>query len=211
MKLKTIIQRVIFHEGPVFYLGLVVDRFLFKMFFQHYYGKTFRHYGRNIKWGIHGMKYCIPRSVRISSPHLISIADNCQFDEYVYLQCHHEGEGLFVGNNTRVNAFSHIQAFSKITIGNNVLIAPFSHISGGNHGNVNDDRPKMEHPYFKAGEINIGDGVWLGRSSHVLGGVSLGRNCIVAAGAVVTKSFPEFSVIGGIPARTLRRKDDHRT
>ena len=52
-------------------------------------------------------------------------------------------------------------------------------------------------------DIILGEGVWVGVGAIVLGGVTVGSHSIVAAGAVVTKSFPEHSVIAGIPARRI--------
>lgn len=186
---------------------LIYDRILFRLFLRSYYKKIFNSYGDNIRWGKHGLRLTIPRTVRLSCPEKISIGDNCQFDEFVYLQAHHEGEGLYIRNNVRVNAFTHIQAYSRITLEDHVLIAPFCHVNSGNHGMRDKDSPIMLQPYVKAGPITIGTGSWLGRNSHVLGNVSLGVNCVVACGAVVTKSFPNFTVVGGVPAKVLKRHD----
>jgi acetyltransferase-like isoleucine patch superfamily enzyme len=50
----------------------------------------------------------------------------------------------------------------------------------------------------------IDDDCWLGEGCRVLKGVHLGRGCVVGANAVVTRSFPPYSVVGGVPARLLR-------
>lgn len=49
----------------------------------------------------------------------------------------------------------------------------------------------------------IGDGCWIGEGACILKGVELGENCVVGANAVVTKSFPAGSVLGGVPARRI--------
>lgn len=209
--MRKIIDKLVMFGGCSGILLLIFDRLSFYLYKKKYYKNIFLHYGENIRWGKHSLRVTIPNSVRISNPDKIAIGDNCQFDEHVYLQCHHDGEGLFIRNNVRVNAFTHIQAFSKITIGDFVLIAPFSHINSGNHSVREHNTPIMNQPCEKAGAIIIGEGTWIGRSSHVLGNVSLGKNCVVAAGAVTTKSFPDFSVVGGIPAKTLKANYDPKS
>ena len=204
----SFVEKVIFYDGLAFYVTLIWDRLVFHIFYKNYYQKKFLFYGHNIRWGKHSQRFTIPNSIRIGTPEKISIGNNCQFDEYCYIQCHHGGEGLFIGDNTRVNAFTHIQAYSKIVIEGDVLIAPFSHINSGNHGFDNPTLPIMDQAYSKAGAIQIGRGTWLGRSSQVLGGVSLGINCVVASGSVVTQSFPDHSILGGVPARNIRKITD---
>jgi acetyltransferase-like isoleucine patch superfamily enzyme len=54
--------------------------------------------------------------------------------------------------------------------------------------------------------IKIGKNCWIGSKVSILDGVQLGNGCIVAAGAVVTKSFPDNSIIGGVPAKLLKTR-----
>jgi acetyltransferase-like isoleucine patch superfamily enzyme len=61
---------------------------------------------------------------------------------------------------------------------------------------------------MQVGRVVIGNGCWLGARSVILKNVTLGDRCVVAAGAVVTKSFPARSVIAGVPARLLRTLSD---
>lgn len=189
----------------IVYLVILLDRIAFYLFFQWYYRRRFRHYGKNIRWGRYYRRLTIPGNIRISCPEKISIGDNCQFDEFTHLMCHHDGDGLFIGNNVRcANGFTHILAFSKLVIEDNVLIGAFVHINNGNHGYAGNEIPIMDQPYVRSGEIRISTGSWIGRNAHVLGGVTIGRNCVVAANAVVTKDAPDYCVVGGIPARVLK-------
>lgn len=203
--MKRIFSFFEYYGGFLGILVLIYDRISFYTYKKYFYKKIFLNYGNNIRWGKHGLRLTIPKNIRISSPHKISIGDNCQFDEYVYLQVHHEGEKLIIKNNVRVNAFTHIQAYSEIIINDYVLIAPFSHINSGNHGFDNMKEPIMNQAYKKAGIILIGKGSWIGRNSHILGNVQIGKNTVIGAGSVVTKSFDEFSIIVGVPARLIRK------
>lgn len=202
-KVQRWFRYVVIDYGIWSILIIPVDRIFFLLFFRHYYKSIFKKYGRNVRWGKHGMRRLIPFNVRVSSPHLIEIGDDCQFDEGVYLQVHHEGEGLVIGNGTRINANTHIQAFSKIVIGDHVLVAPYCHINSGNHGFRDKGVPIMFQDHIKGGSINIGRGAWMGRNAHVLGGAFIGEFSVIAAGAVVTKMAPEYSRLVGVPAKNI--------
>lgn len=56
----------------------------------------------------------------------------------------------------------------------------------------------------------IGDGSWLGKNVVVIGNVSIGKNCVIAANSVVTKDVPDYSIAAGIPARVIKRYDFDR-
>jgi acetyltransferase-like isoleucine patch superfamily enzyme len=56
--------------------------------------------------------------------------------------------------------------------------------------------------------IVIGDDCWIGAKASILDGTVIGRHCVVAAGAVVKGNFPDYSVIGGVPAKILRSLND---
>lgn len=187
---------------------IVFDRIAFYLFFKYYYKLKFSNYGDNIRWGRYYYRRTIPSNVRISCPEKISIGNNCQFDEFTHLMCHHDGDGLLIGNNVRCsNGFTHITAFAKVTIEDNVLISAFCQINNGNHGFHDKNLPVMYQTYTKSGEIVIGEGSWIGRNSHVIGKVKIGKNCIIGANSVVTKDVPEYSVAVGVPANAIKRVD----
>lgn len=90
-----------------------------------------------------------------------------------------------------------------ITIGNHVRIAPFVQIIAGNH-----DLSDPEGPIGKVigAPVAIGDNVWVGGRTVVTAGVSIGRNAVIAAGAVVTKDVPAYAIVGGVPAKLIRMR-----
>jgi acetyltransferase-like isoleucine patch superfamily enzyme len=122
-----------------------------------------------------------------------------------------EGGNLVIGQRT--SFFSNIYLSGEISIGcdclfgPNVTILTYSHI-------IADRRPiriqdaeylsKHEHPPYKP--VCIGDDCWIGVNAVILPGVKLGRGCVVGAGAVVTNSFDDYSIITGVPARLLRNR-----
>jgi acetyltransferase-like isoleucine patch superfamily enzyme len=108
-------------------------------------------------------------------------------------------ESLTLGSQVDIGEFTHIRAGGGVSIGNRVLIASHVVITSRAHPvalprwGVTDDRP-----------IVIEDDVWVGAGAIVLPGVTIGRGSVIAAGAVVTRSVPPMSVVGGMPARPLR-------
>lgn len=92
----------------------------------------------------------------------------------------------------------YISAMDKIYIGDYTQIAPNVGIISGNH-RAEDNRQ------FVLGEVRIGAYCWIGMGAVILPGVTLGDFTVVAAGAVVTKSFPDgYCVVGGVPAAKIK-------
>ena len=97
----------------------------------------------------------------------------------------------------------YIQANGKVVIGRGTIIGPNTGIVSANHNLENfhtHDTPK---------DVIIGKRCWIGMNCSILPGVELGNHTIVAAGSVVTKSFPEGEcIIAGVPAKVIRRLDE---
>lgn len=98
---------------------------------------------------------------------------------------------------------------APLTIGRKVIFGPNPTIITGDHRiNVvgkfimdsNEKLPENDAP------VVIEDDVWCGANVTILKGVTIGRGSVVAAGAVVTKSCPPYSIIGGVPAKVLKRR-----
>ena len=74
-----------------------------------------------------------------------------------------------------------------------------------NHSiDANSSVPYMKQD-LKFKDVYVGDGAWIGEKAIILPGVELGKRCVVAAGAVVTKSFPAYSLVGGVPAKVIKK------
>jgi len=96
-----------------------------------------------------------------------------------------------------VSGGCYIQGFNGIKIGDNTIFAPGIKIISANH-DANDLNKAV-----KSNPIIIGKNCWIGANAIILPGVELGDNVIVGAGAVVTKSFPNNSILVGNPAKII--------
>ena len=108
------------------------------------------------------------------------------------------GKGILrVGDNVRING-AHISCHCHIEIGNNVRIAPYSLILDDDFHSVKD-----HFGIGKSGKVTISDNVWIASRATILKGVKIGKNSVVAAGAVVVKDVPPNVVVGGVPAKII--------
>lgn len=91
---------------------------------------------------------------------------------------------------------------ATITLGENCYVAPNVGIITTNHNSSNPQK------HVEGKNICIGNNCWIGMNAVVLPGVVLGDNTVVAAGAVVTKSFPDgYCTVAGVPARVISRRN----
>lgn len=108
-----------------------------------------------------------------------------------------KGATLSIGEHTFINGVF-ISVESSITIGNHVDIAPYVMIMDDQMPHTYKGEDKIPLP------IVIGDHTWIATRSIILRGVTIGEGAVVAAGAVVTKDVAPYTLVGGIPARTIK-------
>lgn len=121
-------------------------------------------------------------------------------------------ENLSIGDGTSIPKGSTFYCTrAELNIGKKVIFGPRPTIITGDHRidiigkeiiDVSDAEklPEQDLP------VTIEDGCWLGANVTILKGVTLGRGSVVAAGAVVTKSFPPYSIVGGVPAKLIKMR-----
>lgn len=130
--------------------------------------------------------YEVPQSLRVFPPFYTDFGKNITV-----------GEGVFI------NACCHFQDHGGVTlgdgcqIGHNVVFATLNH-------ELAPERRKKTYP----APIVLGRNVWVGSNATILQGVTIGDNAVVAAGAVVTKDVAANTVVGGVPARFIKRIED---
>ena len=109
------------------------------------------------------------------------------------------GKNITFGKNVFINSGCKFQDQGGITVGNNVLIGHNVVLATLDHNICVSKRAELF-----AAPIVIEDNVWIGANVTITSGVTIGKGSIVAAGAVVTKDVPEYSIVGGVPAKVIR-------
>ncbi|MFZ4520398.1 MAG: acyltransferase [Bacteroidales bacterium] len=129
-----------------------------------------------------------------------NIGDECTIEDFVTIN---NGVGdVIIGNNSRIGMGNTI--IGPVHIGNDVIFAQNIVLSGLNHGYQDVNTPIRKQPVTKS-LIRIEDEVWIGANSVVVAGVTIGKHSVIAAGSVVTKDVPAFSVAVGNPARVIKQ------
>src|SRR4051812_29942488 len=109
-------------------------------------------------------------------------------------------ERLRIGARANIGWRCVLDARGGLTIGEDAVIASDTQLISGRHDIDDDDFTAYFDP------ITVGDHAWLATRSLVIGGVNIGRGAVVAAGAVVTRDVDERMVVGGVPARVIRKR-----
>ena len=110
------------------------------------------------------------------------------------------GKNIHIGKNVFINSNCTMQDQGGVYIGDDVLIGHNVCLLTLNHEFEPEKRAEL-HP----SPIHIGDRVWIGSNATILPGVSIGYGAIVAAGAVVTRDVEAKTVVGGVPAKLIKK------
>jgi acetyltransferase-like isoleucine patch superfamily enzyme len=140
----------------------------------------------------------------------IEIGDQCMIAELVTI-CAGIAPGhdlgpepiLRIGDRCVIGRGSHIVAHHSIEIGADVFTGPYVYITDQNHSYTDLEIP-VGRQWPANSPVRIGAGTWLGTGAVVLPGSDIGRNVVVAAGAVVRGNVPDYAVVGGVPAKVVR-------
>jgi acetyltransferase-like isoleucine patch superfamily enzyme len=119
----------------------------------------------------------------------------------IHLNCFINRFNIEIGKDTAINRKCYLDGRGGILIGDNVSISPEVHLITAQHS-INDSSFT-----FVKESIVLDDYVFIGTRAIVLPGVHLGKGCVVASGAVVTKSFPEYSIVAGVPAKIISTRN----
>ena len=139
------------------------------------------------------------------------IGENVHLD--IDFHCEY-GKHIFVGNQVVINMNCTFVDNNIIEIGNNVLIASNVQLYTATHSTkvheriMNDEEIKTGICKTYALPIKICDGAWIGGGSIVLPGVTIGKNSVIGAGSVVTRSIPDNCVAVGNPCRVIKYIDN---
>lgn len=106
-----------------------------------------------------------------------------------------------MGAHVAIDNYVNLYSAAKIKIGTKVAISREAFICTASHDITKANRPLVTAP------ITICDGVWIGARAIVLPGVTIGEGAVVAAGAVVTKDVEPWTVVGGNPAKVIKKRE----
>lgn len=139
----------------------------------------------------------------------MSIGANSTIDDNAILRCsgvlRNLGEGICVGSGTSIGAFNFLHGGGGITIGDNCLLGPYVSIYSENHVFANPNVPiRLQGEERKP--VVIGNDVWVGSGSTILAGVEIGSGAVIAAGSVVTRNVPPYHIVGGVPAKIIKKR-----
>lgn len=117
------------------------------------------------------------------------------------------GKSIQIGNNVGIGEFAYLGGAGGLEIGDDCIVGQYFSCHPENHVFTDLETPIRLQGVTRKG-IKINNNCWIGSKVSILDGVEIGDSCIIAAGAVVTKSFPKNSVIGGVPARLIKNRNN---
>lgn len=164
-----------------------------------------------VKWFVNpfvhkrGKRACIRRRTRLDVVpwNKFDLGEGSTIEDFSAIN---NGVGdVTIGARTRVGLSNTV--IGPVRIGNDVRLAQNVVLSGLNH-----NYQELSEPIHSQGvstvPIIIEDESWIGANAVIVPGVTVGRHSIVAAGSVVTKNVPAYSVVGGNPARVIKQYDE---
>jgi acetyltransferase-like isoleucine patch superfamily enzyme len=140
----------------------------------------------------------------------ITIGDDCFIGRNSILSCK-DGD-IELGDRANVGFNCNIMSTSLVRVGRDNLISAYTYLVGGG----NYDLDSVDIPINKSLRaernrgIRLGDNVWIGAHSVVLDGVSIGEGAAIAAGAIVAKDMPAWSIAAGVPAAVVKQRGQAR-
>ena len=141
-------------------------------------------------------------SVRMDTPpyRLFSLGQNSVVESY---SCINNAVGdIIIGDHTRIGI--HNTIIGPVTIGSHVNLAQGITVTALNH-NFSDTTRRIDEQGISTNPVTIENDVWIGANAVILPGVTIGQHAVVAAGAVVTADVPANTVVGGVPARIIKK------
>tara|TARA_R110000803_G_scaffold210076_3_gene280974 strand:- start:1254 stop:1763 length:510 start_codon:yes stop_codon:yes gene_type:complete len=151
-----------------------------------------------------GNNSVIEGGVKIFHPENIQIGNNVYVGHDTILKGYYKNT-MSIGDGTWIGQQCFFHSAGGITIGSNVGVGPGVKIMTSAHKDTNKEIPIL-HEELVFSCVIIEDDSDLGINSIILPGVTIKKGTQVGAGSVVTKTFPEYSVIAGVPAKLIRKR-----
>jgi len=158
-----------------------------------------------------GSSSYIYRPRRIDGASFIRLGSRTTIDRYGWLSALHNYAGvtfepeIMLGDDVHIGRYACLTAIKSITIDDGCLLSEHVYISDHGHGLDPCGGLLVDQLLISKGAVHIGAHTFIGYRACILPGVTLGTRCVVGANSVVTRSFPDFSMIAGVPARLVKR------
>ena len=147
-----------------------------------------------------GARICSHSRLDVMPFNKFELGDNSTIEDFCTIN---NGVGdVMIGNRTRIGMSNVI--IGPVSVGNDVMFAQNIVLSGLNHGYEDISISPHNQPLTKR-KITIGDDVWIGANSVIVAGITVGKHAVIAAGSIVTKDIPAYTVVGGNPAKIIKQ------
>ena len=214
--MKAILEKIIRLRNPNFNLHkdintVILISFAWLTFWSLVRGLSLLFYLKNPKMAMLGRAVTFFNSPKIHFGKYLKLGNHVHLSalatDGIYLgdNVDHPGTFIKIGDHVGIGEFAYLGGAGGLQIGDECIIGQYFSCHPENH--LSDDLNKsIRHQGVKRNGIKIGKNCWIGAKVTILDGVEIGDGCIIAAGAVVHSSFPNNSVIGGVPARLLKQR-----
>jgi galactoside O-acetyltransferase len=192
-----------------------------------FWPRLFAHCGRGVRFG-RGVVLRHPRRIRLGDNTVIGegcvldarndnadialdIGNESILSNYVIINC--KGGTVTLGARAGIGPHGVVQSVSNspVVIGDDVIIGPRCYIVGGaSYHHAQPDIPINRQGIRQDEGVRVADNVWIGAGAILLGGVRVDSGAIVAAGALVRKPVAGNAIVGGVPAKTIGRRETRR-
>lgn len=133
-----------------------------------------------------------------------TIREGVRLSAYDFYAGEHFFPSLVIGNHVFIGYGVCMACISRVSVGDFCVLSEFVYISDHVHGHDPKSGAVGKQKLISKGGVHIGEYTFVGYRACILPGVTLGRHCVVGANAVVTHSFPDFSMVAGVPARLIK-------
>jgi len=151
---------------------------------------------------------------RVDNPQFIEIGKGVSIrrGSWIYAVTGGPGGAVFhprvvIDDGTYLGHSLHLTAVESVVIEKNVMVADGVYVSDNYHEYSDITLPVRAQRVYSRGPLTIREGAFVGEGARILGAVTVGRNAVVGCNAVVISDVPDFSVVGGVPARLIKRYD----
>lgn len=157
-----------------------------------------------------GKDALIYRPRYIDGPQYIQLGENSIVRSHAWLSAlDHYGTQRYsptirIGKNVNIGRYVCLTSILEVVIEDGCLLSEYVYISDLAHGFDPAQGRPMQQDLTTKGPVTIGENSFLGYRASVLSGVQLGKHCVVGAHSVVTRSFPDYSMVAGVPARLIK-------